>query len=113
VSSRLTAVYFNEAEDLKAGSCRICEIKSHFGGISEEELELKNKRTPWKGKRYYLIEFTIRVIIGPADLKFESWFKNKKYNDGHDLIKIEWDSQGAAARPQSSEGHFAGPERVS
>jgi hypothetical protein len=88
-------------------------MKSDLSDISDEEFELMNKRTPWKGKRYYLIDFKIRVIIGPADLKFELWFKDKKYDTGHDPIKIEWDSQGAATRPRSSDGRIDEPERVS
>jgi hypothetical protein len=45
-------------------------VKSDLKEVAQGELELKNKRC-WEGKRYYLALFTIRVIIGPADLKFE------------------------------------------
>jgi hypothetical protein len=81
-----------------------------LSGVSEEEFELMNKRTPWKGKRYYRVAFKIKVIVGPADLKFELWFKDKKYNRSHNPIKIEWDQVGAAIRPRSSEGTADEPE---
>jgi hypothetical protein len=44
------------------------------------------------------------MIIAPADLKFELWFKGKRYNRGHDPLTIEWDQVGASVRPPSSEG---------
>jgi hypothetical protein len=69
----------------------------------EEEFELRNKR-PWQGKKYYIANFTVRMIIAPADLKFELWFNGKRYNRGHDPLSIEWDRVGASARPSSSNG---------
>ena len=53
-----------------AGAHDLCTVKSDLKEVAEWELELKNKRC-WQGKRYYLALFTIRVIVGPADLKFE------------------------------------------
>jgi hypothetical protein len=41
----------------------------------------------------------VRVIVAPADLKFELWFRNQKYNRSHEPIGIEWDPAGASARP--------------
>lgn len=39
------------------------------------------------------------MIVAPADLRFELWFKGQKYNRSHDPIAIEWDPAGASARP--------------
>lgn len=69
----------------------------------EDEFELHNKR-PWQGKKYYVAKFAVRMIIAPADLKFELWFNGKRYNRSHDPISIEWDQSGASARPPSSGG---------
>lgn len=41
----------------------------------------------------------MRVIVAPADLRFELWFRGQKYNRSHDPIAIEWDPVGASARP--------------
>ena len=71
-------------------------------GVSEEEFQLKNKRL-WQGKSYYIATFTVKVIIGPADLKWELWFKNKRYNLAHDPISVAWDPAGASLRPPSSD----------
>lgn len=86
-----------------AGAHELCIVKSDLKEVAEQELELKNKRC-WQGKRYYLALFTIRVIVGPADLKFELWFKGRRYNRSHDSIKIQWDAAGASARPPSIDG---------
>ena len=69
----------------------------------EEEFELRNKR-PWQGKKSYIANFTVRMIIAPADLKFELWFNGKRYNRGHDPLLIAWDQVGASARPPSCDG---------
>jgi hypothetical protein len=71
--------------------------------VLEEEFQLKNKR-PWQGKKYYVATFAVRVIIAPADLKFELWFNGRRYNRSHDTISIEWDDAGTAARPPSEDG---------
>ena len=81
----------------QAGAYKLCVVHSDVKELRESDFDLKNKRC-WQGKRYYLVEFTVRVIIGPADLKFELYFKGVKYNRSHDPIKIEWDS-GATVRP--------------
>jgi hypothetical protein len=86
----------------EAGVFKLCQIHSDLKEVSEEEFELRNKR-PWQGKRYYLAIFTVRVIIAPADLKFELWFNGTRYNRSHEPISIEWDQAGASVKPPSSD----------
>jgi hypothetical protein len=81
-----------------AGALKLCNVQSDLKEVNEREFELKNKHC-WQGKRYYNATFTVRVIIAPADLKFELWFKGVKYNRGHEAVSIEWDQAGANARP--------------
>jgi hypothetical protein len=87
----------------QAGALKLCDVQSDLKEVQEREFELKNKRC-WQGKRYYNAKFTIRVIIAPADLKFELWFKNTKYNRSHEAVSIEWDQAGASARPPTRQG---------
>jgi hypothetical protein len=114
----------------QAGSQTLCVVQSNLAEVSEREFELKNKRC-WQGKRYYLARFDVRVIIAPANLYFELWFKGGKYSmftrkrssrqrtsvvmrrlltslffadRSHDPVTIEWDQAGASARPPSEKG---------
>jgi hypothetical protein len=87
----------------QAGAVKLCVVKSDLKEVSEREFELKNKRC-WQGPTYYIAIFTLRVIVGPVDLKFELWFRGTKYNRNHDPVKIEWDQAGALARPRSRSG---------
>jgi hypothetical protein len=84
----------------QAGAVKLCVVKSDLKEVNEREFELKNKRC-WQGPTYYIATFTLRVIVGPADLKFELWFKGMKYNRNHEPVKIQWDQAGASARPPS------------
>lgn len=43
------------------------------------------------------------MIIAPADLRFELWFKGAKYNRSHEPVSVEWDAAGANARPPTRE----------
>jgi hypothetical protein len=83
---------------------KLCQVHTNLEGVSEKEFELKNKRA-WQGEVYYLATFTVKVIVGSADLKFELWFKDKRYTGTHDPISVEWDSAGASLRPQSRDHH--------
>jgi len=84
----------------QAGAHELCTVRANLQEVHENEFELKNKRC-WQGRRYYNARFTIRVLVGPADLRFELWFKGMKYNRSHDPVQIEWDAAGAGARPVS------------
>tara|TARA_R110002003_G_scaffold145_18_gene13476 strand:- start:707 stop:1084 length:378 start_codon:yes stop_codon:yes gene_type:complete len=40
-------------------------------------------------KHYFRIEYSVRVLIGPADIKFELWFDEKKLSRDQ-AIRVEW-----------------------
>ncbi|RDW63374.1 hypothetical protein BP6252_10919 [Coleophoma cylindrospora] len=82
------------------GATRLCKIQSDLKEVLDKELKLKNKHFWQGGQRYHLAAFTIRVTIAPADLKFELWFKGKKYNRSHDPVTVEWDPVGASVKPK-------------
>ena len=86
-----------------AGAVKLCTVQSNLNEVQQNEFDLKNKRC-WQGRKYYLATFTVRVIIAPADLKFELWFKGQRYNRSHEPVQVEWDPVGANARPTSRRG---------
>lgn len=40
-------------------------------------------------KHYFRIEYSVRVLIGPADIRFELWFDDQKLSRDQS-IKVEW-----------------------
>ena len=84
----------------QAGALRLCVVQCDLKEVNNQEFELKNKHY-WQGKRFYNATFTVRVMVAPANLNFELWFKGVRYNRSHDPILIEWDEAGASARPPS------------
>ncbi|CZR50245.1 related to hsp70 protein [Phialocephala subalpina] len=89
----------------QAGAKKLCVIKSDLRAVEENEFEVKNKHC-WQGRRYYLAKFQIKVMVAPADLKFELWFKGTKYSRSHDPVTIQWDPAGANEKPP--EQHMGG-----
>ncbi|KAJ8071465.1 hypothetical protein OCU04_001785 [Sclerotinia nivalis] len=79
---------------------KLCTVHSDLKEVADEEFEPKNRKL-WQRKKYYLATFTVRVIIAPADLRFELWFKGTRYNRSHEPLSIDWDPAGASQRPPS------------
>lgn len=48
-------------------------------------------------KHYLLIEYSVRVLIGPADIRFELWFDDQKLSRDQS-IKVEWTPSRAPSR---------------
>jgi hypothetical protein len=67
----------------------LCEISSDLSAADEKKFVEKNKNF-WSMKKHYLrIEYTVRVLIGPADIRFELWFDNQKLSRDQS-IRVEW-----------------------
>lgn len=67
----------------------LCEISSDLSAADERKFIEKNKHF-WSLKKHYLrIEYSIRVIIGPADIRFELWFDDQKLSRD-ESITVEW-----------------------
>lgn len=43
------------------------------------------------GKRYYRADFDMKVIVGPADVRFEIWTKDGRISKAHEEIEVNWD----------------------
>lgn len=49
----------------------LCEIESDLSGADESKFKEKNKHFWRIGKHYFRIDYEIKVLIGPADVRFE------------------------------------------
>jgi hypothetical protein len=68
--------------------------------VTEDQLIRKHKRggcCSW-GYTYYLCEFELRVIVAPADLRFELWFGGQKFSGNHEPISVAWDEEGTKVK---------------
>lgn len=67
----------------------LCEIQSDLTAADERRFVEKNKRFWSLGKHYLKVEYQVKVLIGPADIKFELWFDNQKLSRDQS-IKVDW-----------------------
>jgi hypothetical protein len=79
---------------LAAGAVKLCDVKSNLDGVQQTQLVFKHKRGTClsRGYTFYPCEFDIRVIIAPADLRFELWFGGQRFSGNHEPIKVTWGS---------------------
>ena len=82
---------------------RLCDIKSSLEG---KDVDMKEKNRHWynRGERYLRVNFNIRVILGPADVKFRMESKGREVlSDDHDSIQVIWEPiPEKSSRPDSS-----------
>ncbi|KAH7071272.1 hypothetical protein BKA63DRAFT_70009 [Paraphoma chrysanthemicola] len=67
----------------------LCEISSDLTAADEKKFVEKNKNFWSLKKHYFRIEYSVRVLIGPADIRFELWFDDQKLSRDQS-IKVEW-----------------------
>ncbi|KAI4276552.1 MAG: hypothetical protein L6R38_005639 [Xanthoria sp. 2 TBL-2021] len=67
----------------------LCEIESDLSGADESKFKEKNKRFWSIGKHYFRIDYEIKVLVGPADVRFELWFNGQKLSKDQP-IKVDW-----------------------
>ncbi|KAL8371984.1 hypothetical protein RB595_001684 [Gaeumannomyces hyphopodioides] len=75
---------------------QLCTVKSDLSGIPIGELEMKKQSRGRfrRSKRFYVCNFDVRVIVAPAEIRFELWFNGHKFSGDHDPIEITWDEVG-------------------
>lgn len=90
--------YSNQA--WTAGVTRLCYVRSNLEGVQQHQLVLKQKRGTCftKGYKFYVCEFEVRVIVAPADLRFELWFGGHRFSGNHEPIGVQWDEAGARVK---------------
>lgn len=55
-------------------------------------IQVKKRRSLFrKGFSFLILPFELRVIVAPADLRFELWFENKRFSGDHEPIAVTWD----------------------
>ncbi|OAL00042.1 hypothetical protein IQ06DRAFT_250606 [Phaeosphaeriaceae sp. SRC1lsM3a] len=92
----------------------LCEISSDLSVADEKKFVEKNKNFWSMKKHYFRIEYSVRVLIGPADIRFELWFDDQKLSRDQS-IKVEWtptagpmtSSEPAVTDPHTSNHHPA------
>ncbi|KAK3687750.1 hypothetical protein B0T22DRAFT_138195 [Podospora appendiculata] len=86
----------------QAGAVKLCDVRSNLAGVQQNQLVLKNKRGSCfsRGQTYYICQFDVRVIVAPADLRFELWFGGQKFSGNHEPITVSWDQNGAKVKAQ-------------
>lgn len=83
-----------------AGAVKLCNVKSNLEGVKQEQLVLKNKRGSCfkRGYTFYICQFDVKVIVAPADLRFELWFAGQKFSGNHEPISVDWDQEGTKVK---------------
>lgn len=73
----------------KPGVRGMCKVKSRL----PPDMKMKNRHWYNAGSQYLKAEFDMQVIIGPADLKFQTLSsKDGVLSQTHDNIDVEWSS---------------------
>lgn len=67
----------------------LCEINSDLSSADEKKFVEKNKNFWSTKKHHFRIEYSVRVLIGPADIRFELWFDKQKLSRDQP-IRVEW-----------------------
>ncbi|KAK8144135.1 hypothetical protein G3M48_006267 [Beauveria asiatica] len=86
----------------QAGVTKLCSVRSNLEGVQQHQLVLKQKRGTCfsKGHKFYICEFEVRVIVAPADLRFELWFGGYKFSGNHEPVGVVWDEAGARVKAE-------------
>lgn len=83
-------------EQLEPGVEILCEIASNLSAADESKFKRKNRHLWNRRKPYWKVDYQVKVLIGPADIRFELWFDGQKLNKDTP-IKVEWTTTTASA----------------
>lgn len=76
----------------------ICRLRTDMRKLPNSAFD---KRKRYLGlKRFYEASYLVNMIIRPADLKFEMWYKNSLQSQ---LLDISWEFDGSSVRGAQSE----------
>ncbi|KAI9037071.1 Hsp70 family protein [Aspergillus affinis] len=70
------------------GIQKVCDLD-----ISTEEVDKKLKNRHWYSIKphFWRVAFEVKIVVGPADLSFQLWSKDKKIRSGkHEPIEVTW-----------------------
>ncbi|KAF2101542.1 hypothetical protein NA57DRAFT_35192 [Rhizodiscina lignyota] len=86
----------------------LCELESNFAGIDDTKFKRKNRHWWSTGKKYSRMDYEIRTVLGPADLRFELWFDGQKLNRDQP-IRVEWQPVSAPDPSSSDSAIYVNP----
>jgi hypothetical protein len=66
-----------------------CTLESDLRHVPLTAFKKKNRHWYNRGKVYYRASYSVHVVIGPADLRFELWMDGIRYSEGVP-IRVEW-----------------------
>lgn len=70
------------------GAKSICTLSVYTDGVKKK---LKNRHWYNSGPAYWILNFKVKVVVGPADLKFELWSENEQIRSSkHEPIAVTW-----------------------
>ena len=68
----------------------VCTVQSNLTGVEEDRFKKCNLRW-WKHKKFhYRVEYTMKALLGAADLRFELWFDGQRFGENDEPIRVEW-----------------------
>jgi hypothetical protein len=76
-----------------------------LSAADEKKFVEKNKNFWSMKKHYFRIEYSVRVLIGPADIRFELWFDGQKLSRDQSIM-VQW-------TPSPAPEKTGGPGRLS
>ena len=72
----------------KAGAQRVCKVESGL----PHDMKLKNRHWYSPGQQYLRAEFDMQVLVGAADLKFQTLSRGGVISKDHKSIEVQWAS---------------------
>lgn len=79
----------NNKEQGGTSISKVCVIES-----SLEHADMVRRNTRWYqwAREYWLAEFEMRILIGPADLRFQLWGRRgQRLDRGEGGVAVEWE----------------------
>lgn len=70
----------------KPGAKRLCQVKSRLPA----DMKLKNSKWYKRSDAYFKAEFDVKVLIGAADLRFQTLDRRGVLNQDHGAIDVDW-----------------------
>jgi hypothetical protein len=75
--------------------------------IPDGRFKLKNRHWWSLGKPYRRCNYDVKVVIGPADVRFQLWFEGTMVIAGNP-ITVQWEASAAPPPPIGSDGEARG-----
>lgn len=77
----------------KPGARRLCQVKSRL----PTNMKMKNSKWYQRSDKYFKAEFDVQVLIGAADLRFQTLDKDGLLSQDHNAIDVDWYGSTTAA----------------